>query len=193
MKKLQLQKQQQPQLQPQLNFNTVYAEFSEPLYRFCLRKISDCELAKDLLQETFFRAWRHVSEGKEIMNMKAFLYKILGNLIIDQYRKRPSDESLDMMCEDGFDPGTDETERLIDSIDGVQAVRFLGEIREPYRTTIQMRYLEQLSIREIAGKSDAGENTVVVRIHRGLRILQKLVDRVGEVGEVAETNRVMAQ
>jgi RNA polymerase sigma-70 factor (ECF subfamily) len=160
----------------QTQFNAAYAEFSDPLYRFCLRKISDGELAKDLLQETFFRAWRHISEGKDIANMKAFLYKILGNLIIDQYRKRPSDESLDTMCEDGFDPGTDETEHLIDSIDGMQALRYLGEIREPYRQTIRMRYVDQLSIREIAGKSDAGENTVVVRIHRGLHILHDLID-----------------
>jgi len=171
--------------QIELHFNTVYAEYSDQLYRFCLRKISDCELAKDLLQETFLRAWRHVSAGKEIMNTKAFLYKILGNLIIDQYRKKPADESLDTMCEYGFDPGTDETERLIDSIDGVQAVRFLGEIREPYRTTIQMRYLQQLSIREIAGKSHAGENTVVVRIHRGLHILHDLVDQSVKMEKVA--------
>ncbi len=168
-----------------MNFNNAYAEYSEPLYRFCLRKISDCELAKDLLQETFFRAWRHISEGKDVMNMKAFLYKILGNLIIDQYRKRSPDESLDTMCEDGFDPGTDETERLIDSIDGVQAVKYLGEIREPYRATIKMRYLQQLSIREIAGISAAGENTVVVRIHRGLHILHDLLDHAAKTRKVA--------
>ncbi len=113
--------------------------------------------------------------------MKAFLYKILGNLIIDQYRKRSPDESLDVMCEDGFDPGTDETDRLIDSIDGRQAIRYLGEIREPYRQTIQMRYVQQLSIREIAGMSKAGENTVVVRIHRGLHILHDLLDQAGEI------------
>lgn len=148
-------------------------------------------MAKDLLQETFFRAWRHMSDGKKVENMKAFLYKILGNLIIDQYRKRSPDESLDLLCEDGFDPGTDETDRLIDTIDGVQALRYLGEIREPYRKTIQMRYVQQLSIREIAGISEAGENTVVVRIHRGLHILHDLIDHA-TAGSAAQGTKAHA-
>ncbi len=156
-------------------FLKAYDEYSDALFRHCLFKVSDRELAKDLLQETFTKVWVYVSKGKKIGNMRAFLYKTLNNLVIDEYRKKRN-ISLDLLAEDGFDPKADNLPNTSDMIDGERAVKLLSKLDDPYKETVFLRYVNGLEISEIAEITEQTENAVSVHIHRGLKKLKELYE-----------------
>lgn len=162
----------------QQTFLEAFNVHSDPLFRFCFFKLNDRELAKDLMQETFTKAWVLASKGDfQINSIKAILYKIAGNLIIDEYRKRGRrgiTASLDVLHEEGFDPSFDDTESLRNIVDGKEAILLISKIKEPYGESVFMRYVQDLTLTEIADITGESENTISVRIHRGISILKKL-------------------
>lgn len=153
----------------------AYNTHADALFRYCIFKLNDREHAKDLVQETFVRAWQYLSRDGIVNNFKAFLYKIMTNLVIDEYRKRATPDSLETLREEeGFDPSMDDTDRWADVIDGAQAIEMLKEMPAPYGEAVFMRYVQELSLSEIATITGERENTVAVHIHRGLEKLKKL-------------------
>lgn len=168
----------------QNTFLEAYNTHSDALFRFCYFRVNDRELARDLAQETFTKAWVSASKSDvHINNIKALLYKIAGNLIIDEYRRRGRRDvtaSLDTLHEEGFDPSFDDTDSLFDIIDGERAVKLISKIREPYGESVFMRYVQDLSLPEIAKITGESENTISVRIHRGIALLKKLYNNEQE-------------
>lgn len=158
----------------QQQLSEAYTAHADQLFRFCFFKLNDQELAKDLLQEAFMKAWRYIAEGHTVNNLKPFLYQIVGNLVIDEYRRRKSNESLEELYEEGFDVAFDDTGRWMDTIDGRKAVQLLKKIPSPYGEALFMRYVQELSLAEISEISKESENAIAVRIHRGLEKLRSL-------------------
>jgi len=155
------------------DFTRLYDTYADALFRFCAFKVSDKEQAKDLLSDTFVRAWEYVRKGGAVENEKAFLYKIASNLIID-YRRKKKTLSLDALTEEGFDVSTDEHLRLEEIIDARQAVQALDKIPEQYRDALFMRFIQELGPKEIAEVLGVSENVVSVRINRGLEKVRAL-------------------
>ena len=96
-------------------FLELYENLAEPLFRHCYFRLSDREKARDLMQESFTRTWERLVDGEKIKNLKAFVYRVANNLIIDIYRKK-KESSLDLLQEDGFDPGSDDHEAILSMI-----------------------------------------------------------------------------
>lgn len=159
-------------------FIDAYQTHSDAIFRLCFFKLSDREQAKDMMQETFTKAFIMASKEKApILNIKAFLYKIAGNMIIDEYRKRGRHQqstSLDVLQEEGFDPSEDKTDSLISILDGKEAIDLISKIKEPYGEAVFMRYVQDLSLKEISEITGESENTISVRVHRGITILRTL-------------------
>jgi RNA polymerase sigma-70 factor (ECF subfamily) len=153
----------------------AYAEHSDALFRYCVFKLNDREMANDMLQETFVRAWNYLKQDKIVGNFKALLYKIMTNLIIDEYRRRKPVDSLETMREEaGFDPPFDDGDRWVDMIDGAQAIELIKKVPDPYGQAVFMRYVQELTLKEIAEITGERENTIAVHIHRGLEKLKAL-------------------
>jgi len=68
-------------------FNAAHEAHQKGLNVHAFFKIHDRALGNDLVQETFIKTWSYLVKGGKIETMKAFLYHILNNLIIDEYRK----------------------------------------------------------------------------------------------------------
>jgi RNA polymerase sigma-70 factor (ECF subfamily) len=66
--------------------NLWVEQYADLLYRFALLRVSDGDLARDLVQETFISAWKGLSEYKGQASEKTWLYAILRNKIVDHYR-----------------------------------------------------------------------------------------------------------
>lgn len=160
----------------QQQFLRAYEEHSEALFRHCTYKIGDPDLAKDLLQEAFTKTWTYLTKGQVVKNIRAFLYKILNNLIIDEYRKKKN-SSLDTLMEDGFDRKIEESSTAEEKVDGAIALDTLKKLPEPYRAVLFMKFVEQLSLKEIAARTRQTQNTVAVKIHRGLAKMKALFHR----------------
>ena len=105
--------------------------------------------------------------------MKAFLYHVLNGLIIDEYRKQKA-TSLDTLIEKGFEPGVDDSEKLLNIFDGKAALLLIGQLPEKYQKVIRMRYVRLLSLKEISLITGESKNTIAVQIHRGLFKLKLL-------------------
>ena len=71
-------------------FLEAFDTHADSLFRHACFRLSDRERARDLVQDTFLKAWDYLRGGGEIQNIKSFLYRILHNLIIDEYRKKSS-------------------------------------------------------------------------------------------------------
>ncbi len=155
------------------NFIRACEVHADALFRYSLFKVSDRDLAKDLVQETFLRVWNHVAEGGEVVNFKAFFYRILGNMIIDEYRKKKA-ISLESLTEDGFDIRVEEEGRIADQIDGAIALRVLSQIPEKYREVIFMKYVQDFSNKEIADMLGESENSISVKLHRGIKKIKEI-------------------
>lgn len=156
-------------------FVKAYEELSDAIFRHCYFRIGDRERAKDLMQDTFTKSWKYISEGAEVSNLKAFLYRVANNLIIDEYRKK-KESSLDTMMADGFDPGFDDRNKNELAIDVKQVIGVVNKLDEKYREPVLMRYIDELSPKEIANIIGESENNVSVRIHRGLKQLKETLE-----------------
>ncbi|MEY3784440.1 MAG: hypothetical protein RLZZ230_762 [Candidatus Parcubacteria bacterium] len=171
-------------------FLKAFDEFNDALFRHAFLRVSNREKAVDLVHDTFTKVWSYIRNGYEIDSFRPFLYKVLNNLIIDEYRKR-KEVSLDAMLEiDGVDEGSfDElsentVETLAATIDGKKAFELLEELPDQYREVIIYRFVDQLGPREISELIEESENVVSVRIHRGLKMLRKKIESNDEYAEV---------
>ncbi len=157
------------------NILSAHGLYADALFRHCFFRLYDREHAKDAVQETFMRTWEYLNGGNSIDNMRAFLYRVANNVVIDQVRKH-TEYSLDMLHEKGFDPRDDGSHTRLESvISGREALQILKQLEDSYQTVLIMRYVDDLMPREIAAILGETENTVSVRIHRALKKAQKLI------------------
>ncbi len=163
---------------PEARFLEAYEEHADALLRHALMRVRDRELAKDLVQEAYSKTWVYMSQGKEIEYLRAFLYRVVNNLIVDWSRKKKASSLETMMEDDGFEPADENVKDFADVPAAREAIKLLGELDELYRTAITMRYLDEMSPREIAEALGVSENVVSVRIHRGIEKLSKMAQKV---------------
>lgn len=156
-------------------FIESYHLHADALFRFAFFKVSDHELAKDLLQETFTKTWTVITKGTEIENIRAFLYRTMTHLVIDSYRKKKT-ASLDSLIEEGFEPQTeDNLKRQEEIFDGKKIILYIDTLPEEYKDAVFMRYVEELDLSEIAMITGEKPGTIATRVHRGLKKLKELL------------------
>lgn len=162
-------------------FLRIYDEYADAIFRYAYFQVSDREYAKDLAQDTFIKAWEYLSSGKKVENMRAFLYRITINAIIDHRRKKKT-FSLEKITEEGYDliDEKNEGEEKEMLFEGQQAIRAVAELPEKYRDVLTFRYVDDLSVKEIAEITNETENNVSVRIHRGLEKLKNILNKNGK-------------
>lgn len=74
-------------------FKALYYRYYEPLHAFIWLRTQSTELAQDFIQEVFTRLWKNKGNLNPANSVKAYLYKIANNLVIDHYRKKKSEHS----------------------------------------------------------------------------------------------------
>ena len=167
----------------------AFDEYNDALFRHAFLRISNREKAIDVVHDTFTKVWSYLRNGYEIDNFRPFLYKVLNNLIIDEYRRK-KESSLDALLEiDGVDEGSfaelseSTAEALAATIDGKKAFELLEELPDQYREVIILRFVDQLGPREISDLIEESENVVSVRIHRGLKMLRQKMETKDDEAE----------
>ena len=157
-------------------FLKAFERFADAIFKHCFFRVSDREVAKDLVQETFSRTWEHIALGKEVRDYRAFLYRILHNVIVDEIRRKKT-LSLDKLMEEGFSPEDEHASNLEQRLVAKGIVQKLKLLDESYRNIVQMRFIDDLSPKEISAVLGVSENVVSVRIHRGMNKLRQLTEK----------------
>ena len=158
-------------------FEEIYKDESDAIFRFCLVRVSSREQALDIMQETFLRLWQSMSQDKEILNCRAFLFTVAHRLIIDWYRKKKS-FSLDklMNSDQGAEynlPDTTIENNPELGAEGRYVLEKLNDLAPSYQYPVYLRFVEGLSPGEIGDILGITANATSVRINRGLLELRR--------------------
>ena len=178
-------------------FADLAMPYMSALYAAALRMTRNPTDAEDLVQETYLRAYRGFGGFREGTNLKAWLYKILTNTFINSYRakkRRPDEVDLDD-SEDFFlyrrlggleSVAADRTPEaeVLESIPDEMVKEALEALPEQFRMAVLLADVEGFSYKEIAEILDVPIGTVMSRIHRGRKQLQK------RLWEYAERNNL---
>lgn len=155
------------------SLTSAYHNYEKSLCMHAFYKVHNREICADLVQETFLKTWIYLIKGKQIILMRAFLYHVLNNLIIDEYRKRKN-MSLDELLEKGYEPSALGDERIVDYLDGARAMDLIKSLPENYRKVMYMKYSQELSLEELSTITGKNKNSQAVQLHRGLEKLKLL-------------------
>jgi RNA polymerase sigma-70 factor, ECF subfamily len=158
----------------------------DSLYRTALRMTRNPQDAEDLVQETYYRAFRSAHQFQPGTNLRAWLFKILTNSFINQYRKRarhPQSTSLDdvedfylynHLVDSGVQPeSTDPEATVIDQFAEADVIAALEQLPLEFRQVVLLADVEGFAYKEIADIVGIPVGTVMSRLHRGRRRLQK--------------------
>ncbi len=156
-------------------FLHAYDQYADSLFRHCYFRLYDRELAKDLVQETYCKAWDYMAKGNEVRNLRALLYRIATNLIIDHVRARKPISSIEEMSEQGHDIPTDGAEQILKTVSWQELENHLQRLDDDHRSLLHLRFIEGYKPKEIAEIIDQSPNVVSVRIHRALQQLRKIM------------------
>ena len=161
-------------------FNQLYTDESDAIYRFCLLRVSDKEVALDSMQDTFMRFWDVLLRGeKKVENERAFLFTIARNSIIDWYRKKKT-LSLDALAEnaeadvESFMPAGQGRGDLEMAHEATYLMDKIRELEPSYQQVVYLRYVEGLGPKDIAGIVGESENAISVRLNRGIKQLRMI-------------------
>jgi RNA polymerase sigma-70 factor, ECF subfamily len=156
----------------------------DALYRTALRMTRNPSDAEDLVQDALVRAYRFYDRFEPGTNFRAWLFKILTNTYINSYRRkqgRPQESSLDdteefflynQLNEDG-ERVTDVEDTVIDRLGADAIQKAIDRLPPQFRTTVQLADVEGLSYAEVADALGVAKGTVMSRLFRGRRLLQR--------------------
>ncbi len=154
-------------------FIEAYDSYADALFRYCYFRVYDRERARELMQETFLKAWEYLHKGNEIENLRAFLYKVAHNVCVNEAIRSKS-VSLDEMRETvGYDPEDKQELSPERQAEGSLLMERLALLSQTDRETLTLRYVEGLPVAEIATMLGETPNATSVRIHRALARLKK--------------------
>lgn len=159
-------------------FAKVYDKNIKDIYRFIYFKVSNKEEAQDLSSTVFLKAWNYIQNNNidHHSSIRALLYKIARNLVIDYYRQKKEKLSLDN--EDKHIQIADVND-ILSNIDSDKQISLIIKnlylLKEEYREIIILRFVNQLELSEIAKILKKSKGNVRVILHRALGSLRKIV------------------
>jgi RNA polymerase sigma-70 factor (ECF subfamily) len=167
------------------------------LYSAALRLTRNPSDAEDLVQESYLRAYRGFAGFEEGTNLRAWMYRILTNTFINTYRKKQRepvtlpDEDIEdwylyeKLGESGVEASAETT--VLERIPDEDVQRALEALSEGFRLAVLLADVEGFSYKEIAEILDVPIGTVMSRLHRGRKALEKaLWETVRERGLVTD-------
>ncbi|MGZ5242989.1 MAG: sigma-70 family RNA polymerase sigma factor [Bacteroidia bacterium] len=167
-------------------FEKEFLPHIDSLYNFATYLQNDDEVAKDLLQETYMRAYRFINYYEKGTNAKAWLIRILKNTFINEYRKKskaPIKVELEETYQQVDDSGDDEMqnvdlrEEVYNNLVGDEITSAVNALPVDYRLIILLCDVEGFKYDEIAKIIDVPIGTVRSRLHRARNMLKdKLKD-----------------
>ncbi len=176
----------------QAQFTDLAMEHMPALYTAALRMTRNPSDAEDLVQETYLKAYRAFGSFQEGTNVKAWLYRILTNTYINTYRakkRRPEETDIDDVENlylyrrlgglEGAESGRSAEDEVLDHFTETEVKEAVESLPEQFRMAVLLGDVEGFSYKEIAEILDVPIGTVMSRLHRGRRALQKRLYEFG--------------
>jgi RNA polymerase sigma-70 factor (ECF subfamily) len=169
-------------------FTNDAMQYAPQLFSTALRMTRNRTDAEDLVQETFIKAWRSYATFQEGTNLRAWLFRIMTNTFINKYnaqQRRPQETEMDEVEElflfrrlGAFDQSkmTQSAEdQLLELFTDDEVKNALEELPDMFRLPVLLSDVDGFSYKEIAEMLDVPIGTVMSRLHRGRKMMQKLL------------------
>ena len=170
----------------QADFAEQAMPFMDSLYAAAMRMTRNPADAEDLVQETYLKAYRAFGGFEQGTNLRAWLYRILTNTFINTYRskkRRPEQVDVDevedlylykkLSSTDASALGRSAEDELFDLFTDDEVKAAIEALPEQFRMAVLLADIEGFSYKEIAEILDIPIGTVMSRLHRGRKALQK--------------------
>lgn len=163
-------------------FGEIVEMYKDKVFQISYRMLGNRHEAEDIAQEAFLRAYVNIQSYNKEFKFSTWLYRITTNLCIDRIRKKKPDYYLDaeVAGTDGLTMYSQIPSKLRLPEDDVESLELQDTIQkeimklpEKYRSVIVLKYIEELSLKEISEILDMPLGTVKTRIHRGREALRK--------------------
>ena len=155
-------------------FLETYDMHADEIFRYCYFKLSDRDRAKDATQEVFMKVWQYLVGGKEVTYMRAFLFTVASNYVKDQWKKKKALPMSMLQVNEDDEPFDfpDPDESALTETEYRLALRLFQKLSDEDRQLLQLRFVEDKTVKEIARVVGERENTVAVRLSRALARLR---------------------
>lgn len=173
------------------SYNLLYLKYAKRIYWLARRFLGDDDQARNVLQETFMRAFQRVSAFKGETGLGKWLYTIARNICLNEL-KRAERQRLSYVATDELEQATDgggtgsdvrvERAELL-----ARACSFIEELEPKKRMTFLLFYVDELTADEIGEVMGEGRGTILKRLQR---TRGELVDRVREAGFIGASDAV---
>lgn len=172
-------------------FARLYDRYVESIYRFVFLKLPSREMAEDVAAETFLKCWQYIQNQHTVGNIRALLYRIARNLVVDIYRKTNPNHALDVSVT--FEPAVASSDIEGEAVTGgifsdnqqgrmlIEAradialiVKKMARLKEDYRDVLTLRLIDDLSFGDIAQILEKSPGNIRVIYHRAMKALGAL-------------------
>jgi RNA polymerase sigma-70 factor (ECF subfamily) len=166
-------------------FLKAYDLHLDEIYRFVFFKVNNREEAQDLTSQVFLNVWNHIQNNKklEVGTLRAFLYTIARNTVIDHYRAK-SKSSQGNLTDDDAETLIDERSDLHHAAEikseYARVLEMTQQLKDEYREIIILKYVEELSNAEIAKILNKTKGNVRILSFRALQALKELLSQAAE-------------
>ncbi len=169
------------EIEKQQAFNQEMLPHLDALYNFALRLTYDSTDAEDLVQESLVKAYRFFHSYEKGTNAKAWLFRILRNSFINNYRKQSRQpQQIDYDEVSSFyetirseqSESTDMESKMYDEMMDDELSNALDQLPEDFRTVVMLCDVEDFTYEEIANMLDVPIGTIRSRLHRGRNLLR---------------------
>ncbi len=152
-------------------FGKLYLKYLDQIYRYIFFRIGqNRQLAEDMVETVFFRAWAKLSEYQQNGNFSSWLYRIAHNLVIDHFRKKSEANLKEDL------PAPDDLEQDLILKDNVNGLRdAMNQLTDMQKQVVTLKFIEELNNREIAGILGKKEDAIRAIQFRALKKLRHLL------------------
>ncbi len=165
-------------------FEGLALEHIDPLYSAALRLTKNERDAEDLVQDCFLRAFRFFDKFERGTNIKAWLFKILTNTFINRYRRKVKERTVvegaaregnneRFVARDANESASNPEQYLFDRLLSDDVLKAIDGLPIDFRLVVILADLQEFSYKEIAEILDCPVGTVMSRLYRGRKLLQK--------------------
>lgn len=159
-------------------YGALYDLYLAKIYRFVYFKVGGREEAEDITSTVFLKTWHYLVERKpeEVQSFSGLVYRIARNCLVDHYRTKAHNPSVSL--DSAVDIGAlDEQFKAAENrADAQPILRVISQLKREYQEVLLLRYVEDLSVGEIAEILEKTPTNVRVTLHRALRLAKERVE-----------------
>ena len=160
-------------------FDELYELYVPRIRRYLAFKLPTPADADEMTSEVFVRAWEYMQDA-HVEHAGGLLYRIAKTTCANFYRtrsRRPSEVALEAAAEIS-DRGEEQMVQEVSTILSIETIeQLLPKLKDDYRDVIIMRYLDEMSVREVAEAMEKTEASVRMLIHRALQLMRENIDQ----------------